>query len=893
MRNIDFRGKFIATEAFNQAGEKGEEQVWNSICQAFAERDCLAYWRYPIFLPSEGIRREPDILILDAELGLIVIEVKSIYINQIIAIAGHVWQAQDFYTTAINPYQQAEQQLFALLKHCQSETALKNCISGRVLVALPQINQQDWQQRGFDQLPSCPPILFQDLIEIQHQDKFAFEILETIIKTPTLVSGKLLSAQQWKLLKSVISGTPLFQPPSRQFFFSKTQHQSETKPRSAILAQVRKYLTDLDFNQEKIGKQIPPGPQRICGIAGSGKTVLLCQKAAIMHLKHPDWKIAVVFFTRSLSDAITQQLDRWLRHFSNHQIGYDPNNSHLQVLHAWGSKKQPGFYSGLCKIADFYPFKVETNDRLKPNQSLARLCSQLLESATIPQYFDGILIDESQDLLVEDNFKFEDKQPFFWMAYQSLKKVNKSNGNPSKKILKRLIWAGDEFQCLTSGKMLTARELFGENWEDLVSSQYPNEINQTERMMRCYRTPESILTVAHGISMGLLRSQGLLVGLNCGADWEAMGYQVTAKSRKFQPFQVGEKITLHYSSDVYKHPIYKFWKQPIIQLKIYHSRQAELTALAENILYNLKKDGLRPSREILVIILGNTAQAMQLECYVAQFLIQQGIDIFIPGAPDCNILKFTHQDADYHRFWSEGGVTISRTHRAKGNEADMVYIVGLDRVAEQEYSWYLRQQLFIALTRSRGWVHLSGTGAYPFYQELWQVMKSQGKLTFTVQQKPKKLMSLTAVSELLKRYHLGERCFQSADLSGVNLPGVCLDHINLTGANLMGANLTATTFDEAQLRVADLTATQLSYGSFHRAKMMGATLYKAQLNHGNFNGADLRNTDLRMAQLVGTSLQDANLEGANLMDAHLVNTNLKGANLTDAILPEIKGSILS
>jgi superfamily I DNA and RNA helicase len=58
------------------------------------------------------------------------------------------------------------------------------------------------------------------------------------------------------------------------------------------------------------------------------------------------------------------------------------------------------------------------------------------------------------------------------------------------------------------------------------------------------------------------------------------------------------------------------------------------------------------------------------------------------GAPDCNILNFTYKDADYHRFWCEGGVTISRIHRAKGHEADMVYIVGLDQIAETEYSLY-------------------------------------------------------------------------------------------------------------------------------------------------------------------------------------------------------------
>jgi superfamily I DNA and RNA helicase len=94
-------------------------------------------------------------------------------------------------------------------------------------------------------------------------------------------------------------------------------------------------------------------------------------------------------------------------------VGYDSSHNNLQVLHAWGSKKQPGFYSYLCEIANFYPIKIEVEHKLKPNQSLARLCSQLLESATIPQFFDAIFIDEAQDLLVENQFKFEDKQPFF------------------------------------------------------------------------------------------------------------------------------------------------------------------------------------------------------------------------------------------------------------------------------------------------------------------------------------------------------------------------------------------------------------------------------------------------------------------------------------------------
>ena len=41
--------------------------------------------------------------------------------------------------------------------------------------------------------------------------------------------------------------------------------------------------------------------QRIRGLAGSGKTVVLALKAAYLHAQHPEWRIGVTFNTRSLS----------------------------------------------------------------------------------------------------------------------------------------------------------------------------------------------------------------------------------------------------------------------------------------------------------------------------------------------------------------------------------------------------------------------------------------------------------------------------------------------------------------------------------------------------------------------------------------------------------------
>ncbi|MHC5732134.1 MAG: ATP-binding domain-containing protein, partial [Nostoc sp.] len=98
--------------------------------------------------------------------------------------------------------------------------------------------------------------------------------------------------------------------------------------------------------------------------------------------------------------------------------------------------------------------------------------------------------------------------------------------------------------------------------------------------------------------------------------------------------------------------------------------------------------------------------------------MSHNLDIFIPSALEPNIVNPTFPNTNANNFWHEGAVTVSRIHRAKGNEANMVYIVGLDNIAKDESNIKLRNQLFVALTRSRAWVNLSGVnGNYPFYEE--------------------------------------------------------------------------------------------------------------------------------------------------------------------------------
>ncbi len=933
----DVSRKFITTEPLGKSGQRGEGKVWDAVKNAFEDRECLAYWRYPIFSKVGKIRKEPDILIADLELGLIVIEVKSITIDQIVSINGHRWEFRNFYTSDGNPYEQAENQLFALLGYCDREPLLRRKVKGRAIVALPLITRQQWQEREFDRLPSCPPILFKDHLNFEltslptpllqgegSNSSVPFpcrdEELGGLTSPPTpllvgegsnssppfpnsnsppfprregglgglglslfnqikqitpVIKGVRLNNDQWKLLLSVLSGTPVFRKLDREKE-AESNNPTLKKTRASVLAKVRKNLSEFDIQQEHIGKQIPPGLQRIRGVAGSGKTVLLCQKAAHMHLKHPEWDIVLVFFSRSLYEPMIQQLDKWLRRFSSGEVGYitASNNEDVQklkVLHAWGAKNQPGLYSTICEAAGVQRLTAYDTDSKQPNEALAEVCSLLFKTTKIPQIFDAILIDEGQDLIVDDKFKFEDKQPFYWMAYQALRPADSQYPE-----LRRLIWAYDEAQSLDSLNVPTAGELFGDDLAHLVTGQYPEGIKKTEIIHRCYRTPAPILTAAYGIGMGLLRPGGMVSGITRTEDWKAIGYEVTGR------FTRGQQITLKRLCDRNSNIIPELWPEPVLEFDTYCDRQSELTALAQNILSNLKHDNLNHTRDILVIVLGSFFDAARLENHVAEFLMSQGINIFIPGTTNYNILKPDPDNHDPNKFWCERGITVSRIHRAKGNEADMVYIVGLDNIAKEESNIKLRNQLFIALTRSRAWVKLSGIGKYPMYEEMRRVIASGDTFTFTFNHRPKREISVTDAGELIKRYATGARNFQGADLRGIQLAGANLSGANLISTQLNNANLQKAQLDGVKLVISDLTNADLNNASLRKAKLMGAILRGANLRDADLSRADLSDADLRDANLFGAKLVGANLSAADLSGADLTGADMAGAELGDA-----------
>jgi superfamily I DNA and RNA helicase len=712
---IDSSDRFIATELTGAPGEAGEKKVWDAIRAAFTPRpESFGFWHYPVFSKVGQKFKEPDFLVVDREFGLTIIEVKSVDIGYIESIQGHLWKYRDPERPQGNPFEQARRQLQALLGHCDSQDRLFRSVTGRVLVGLPLITEREWRERGFHLLPSCPPIIFKD--DLTSEEK----LLNRVRNAHVVAYAPPLDDEQWALLGHVIAGTPVLK---------KEPQEANARPdsrRTAITA-VQGDFYALDLQQLRIGTEIPPGAQRVRGIAGSGKTILLCQKAAHMHLKHPDWDIAVVFFTRSLYDQIIRTLDSWLRHFSSGEVSFDPATSKLKVLHAWGSKEQPGFYTWLCKKHGIEHRKVDRHGDA-PSEQLAAACAELTAAREIEPCFDAVLIDEAQDMVVDEGFKRNGRQPIFWLAYRALRECD-----PERPEQRRLIWAYDEAQSLDALTIPTAREIFGEELGGLVSGLHVGGVRKSEIMQKCYRTPSPILTAAHAIGMGLLRPEGMLSGITTREGWEAIGYEVTGS---FSP--PGQQVTLRRPPENSPNRVPEVWGSPVIEFRTYKTRREELDALTEAIRHNLEYDGLSPSRDILVIVLGPRYEAAKLRVEVAQHLKDHGVRIFTPGAVECDVIEPKYPAFNANNFWCDGGVTVSQVHRAKGNEAEMVHVVGFDLVARDEGSVNLRNGLFVALTRSRGWARLSGVGEQPMCEEMRSVLSAGDTFTFTFSRAPQR-----------------------------------------------------------------------------------------------------------------------------------------------------------
>ena len=701
--------EFIQGDDFNRTGGKYERVVWDSLKTTLTGRDVLAYSRYPLFMDTGIRRKEPDIIFLDKELGFYIIEVKGFKLDNIIKIDGGVWFMRDFYSKTITPFGQVEDYGYDFSGRFNRQRELRNSLVIKTLVALPEITREEFIEGGFSKAfeENLENFIFKDELS----KKKLFDKLTTANK---LIRGKSISAEMFKIGMSILGHEDLHVNEEESFVLGS---------KGKIAKAIKENLYELDIQQEKIAKTVAIGPQRIRGIAGSGKTLLLCQKAAIMHLRHPDMKIALTFFTQSLYETIRYNLDRYLKAFSNGDVGIEKCQN-IKVLHAWGSKNIDGFYRSIAIANGIRPMNVSdvsgiSRMNFTPVDISINIISKCLLNETngrLEQIYDAVLIDEGQDLVGDDKYKYENKQSFYYMAYQSIKPCMDEDGKQHRKI----IWAYDELQSLNDTKKPSGKELFGD--DNIVRGIYKGGARKSEIMKKCYRTPYDILTTAHSVGMGFFRNGGMITGYTTKKDWEDIGYKVVLGDFR----KNGETVILERPRENSPNPIHDIYSGKCIDFSKYSSTPQLLKSLAELIKKDIEEDGLNPAKDILVISL---EKYNKLRDELAAQLRRLNINYYIPGSDNINT---THKGNSPDKFWSDSAVTISRIDRAKGNEAIMVYVIGVEEIAKNEESVSNRNKLFTAMTRAKCFLKIMTVAdcEYKLYEEIEESIEANGRFEF-------------------------------------------------------------------------------------------------------------------------------------------------------------------
>jgi len=440
-----------------------------------------------------------------------------------------------------------------------------------------------------------------------------------------------------------------------------------------------------DDAQRVASMQLTPGPQRIRGLAGTGKTIVLCLKAAITHKRFSDFKVLYLFNTQSLYNHVQTLISKYYTVEAKKAPDFEKC---VQVLHAWGGRQKPGLYSRVCEQYGLVPLTLK--DALGKGDALAYIYKDLLQrlgDQLKPEY-DLILIDEAQDFPRE----------VFEVAF----KLAKGNGAE-----KRIIWAYDEFQSLRDTEIKGPSELFGlgpdgkPNLPDSVlDGKYAGDIPKDFVLPNCYRTPRPILMTAHGVAMGLYTKRPSEMFYH-PADWQAIGYRVNEPRALM--ITAGDQVEIERpdenSRNILEDLLRQNNKKPLklVQIEGFGSNDEQTDFVAKKIVNLTQEQGVSPDEIIIINLKSGSNKESMLA--LQRVLTQKGIKSVIPGYVE---------SADV--FKPKDHVTITTPFRAKGNEANIVFVVNAQRVAS-DFTLRMRNAFFVAVTRSRGWCYISGYGS--------------------------------------------------------------------------------------------------------------------------------------------------------------------------------------
>ncbi|MDR0308134.1 MAG: ATP-binding domain-containing protein [Chitinispirillales bacterium] len=458
------------------------------------------------------------------------------------------------------------------------------------------------------------------------------------------------------------------------------------KSRGAKLRELEDSIANLDNRQSRAVIETVEGVQRIRGLAGSGKTIVIALKAAYLHARHPEWKIAITFHTRSLKGQLRQLINT----FYIEQTSEEPDWDNIHIIHAWGAPgggERNGVYYTFCSVNNVeYSDYMSARNKYGISDPFGEVCNKALaETVSVKRIYDAILVDEAQDF----------SPSFLQLCYEMLSEP------------KRLVYAYDELQNLRSQSLPSPEIIFGKqpNGDPRVSfvAHEDGKPQQDIILEKCYRNSRPALVTAHALGFGIYRKpsdgkeSGLVQMFEHNSLWNDIGYEVV-DGRLVDGQHVKLKRTMQSSPEfLEKHSDI----DDLIVFKAFDTQEQQDDWVVQQIKYNLEHDELRP--DDIIVINPDPLTTKKLVAPIRSKLYEYRIGSHTAGVDNPDVFFANDNDS----------VAFTGIYRAKGNEAAMVYVINAQSCYDSGFEFdmaRIRNQLFTAITRSKAWVRVVGVG---------------------------------------------------------------------------------------------------------------------------------------------------------------------------------------
>lgn len=456
--------------------------------------------------------------------------------------------------------------------------------------------------------------------------------------------------------------------------------------RGARLKSLEDSIATLDTHQSQAVVETAEGVQRIRGLAGSGKTIVLALKAAYLHAQHPEWTIAVTFNTRSLKG----QFQRLINTFCIEQTGEEPDWRALRILNAWGApggRERDGIYHQFCNAVSrpYYDFR-SAKAQFGAGNEFKGACEQVVRDCPQPStQYDAILVDEAQDF----------PPVFLRLCYEFLS------------VEKRLVYAYDELQSLSGEALPPPEEIFGNDSNNnprvTLTARGSGSPRHDILLEKCYRNSRPVLVTGHALGFGIYREKpanattGLVQMFDYPSLWEDVGYEVKSGALEGDSEVVLRRTAKSSPPFLENHSSI----DDLVQFKRFDNQSEQNRWVADEIEKNVTQEDLRC--EDIIVINSNPLETRDKVGPIRKDLFNRGINSHLAGVDTSPDIFFSSD---------EESITFTGIYRAKGNEAGMVYIINSDDFQSSTYNLArARNRLFTAITRAKAWVRVLGVGS--------------------------------------------------------------------------------------------------------------------------------------------------------------------------------------